>query len=232
MAHRLSTPALLFITAWAQIFLYGCNIILYGVGILFLLKRKGKMGTKFHLITTSLLVALITIVAVVTTVVTMAQLIPLTTPSDEIMGGGFAIRVDLGACTLINLVMLQLAHMNAYAILFYRCYHIWNRKIGILIFPLVVIIAESILYWGFELPLYVKVPYVSGIDSIAYAGVLEKARRFDMATVTLSIVADSSLTLLIAGRIWWIKRELQRSRLEQKHVGQRQYDRIIAMTTD
>uniref|UniRef100_A0A0W0FBR2 Integral membrane protein n=1 Tax=Moniliophthora roreri TaxID=221103 RepID=A0A0W0FBR2_MONRR len=230
MAQRLSTPALLFITAWAQMFLYGCNVILFGVGMLFLLKRRGKMGTHFHLITTSLLVALITIAAVVTTVITMTQMMPLTIPIDEITGSGFTVRVDLASCTLINLVMLQLAHMNAYVILLYRCYHIWNRSIKILSFPLVVIIAESIFYWGFELPLYVKLPYVAGIDPRAYAGVLEKARRIDMATVTLSIVADSSLTLLIgAGRIWWVKRELQRSRLGQEDVGQRQYDRIIAM---
>ncbi|ESK91515.1 hypothetical protein Moror_2647 [Moniliophthora roreri MCA 2997] len=229
MAQRLSTPALLFITAWAQMFLYGCNVILFGVGMLFLLKRRGKMGTNFHLITTSLLVALITIAAVVTTVITMTQMMPLTIPIDEITGSGFTVRVDLASCALINLVMLQLAHMNAYVILLYRCYHIWNRSIKILSFPLVVIIAESIFYWGFELPLYVKLPYVAGIDPRAYAGVLEKARRIDMATVTLSIVADSSLTLLIAGRIWWVKRELQRSRLGQEDVGQRQYDRIIAM---
>ncbi|KAI3603892.1 hypothetical protein WG66_004445 [Moniliophthora roreri] len=169
-------------------FLYGCNVILFGVGMLFLLKRRGKMGTHFHLITTSLLVALITIAAVVTTVITMTQMMPLTIPIDEITGSGFTVRVDLASCT-----------MNAYVILLYRCYHIWNRSIKILSFPLVVIIAESIFYWGFELPLYVKLPYVAGIDPRAYAGVLEKARRIDMATVTLSIVADSSLTLLIGG---------------------------------
>ncbi|KAK7046045.1 hypothetical protein VNI00_007040 [Paramarasmius palmivorus] len=232
MTPRLSTPALLFLTAWAQILLYGCNIVLYGVGVFFLLRRKGKIGTTCHLVAISILLALITTTAVVTTIVILAQIVPFTSSADSAFGD-IALRVDLVACTLINLVILQLAHINAYAILFYRCYHIWNQKIKILIPPLIIIIAESILYWGFELPLYVKIPYVGGVDSQEYSGTLEKARHFDMATITLSIVADSLLTLLIAGRIWRVRRWLQHS---GSHMGQmgghRDYNRIIAMTLE
>ncbi|KAK7026811.1 hypothetical protein VNI00_015469 [Paramarasmius palmivorus] len=255
MTPRLSTPALLFLTAWAQILLYGCNIVLYGVGVFFLLRRKGKIGTTCHLVAISILLALITTTAVVTTIVILAQIVPFTSSADSAFGD-IALRVDLVACTAVfqphqpgyiaistvrSLYFYDYSDVsgtiffsiNAYAILFYRCYHIWNQKIKILIPPLIIIIAESILYWGFELPLYVKIPYVGGVDSQEYSGTLEKARHFDMATITLSIVADSLLTLLIAGRIWRVRRWLQHS---GSHMGQmgghRDYNRIIAMTLE
>ncbi|KAJ8081222.1 hypothetical protein PM082_018067 [Marasmius tenuissimus] len=101
-----------------------------------------------------------------------------------------------------------------------------------------VILAETGVYYT-ELPQYMKVQYAAGLQQQTSAEVLEKSLAFTTAALVLGAFANALLTLLIAGRIWWLKRRIQRLMVRGQHshgksqsLAPQKYDSVIAITME
>ncbi|KAL0059999.1 hypothetical protein AAF712_013235 [Marasmius tenuissimus] len=103
--------------------------------------------------------------------------------------------------------------------------------------PMVAILAETGMYWA-GLRQYVKIDY--GTDSLGGSGERAKVLRQSMFSTTtaliLSTVAHTLLTTLIAGRIWWMRRQFHQVVTPDIRVanlsGPRKYDSVIALTVE
>ncbi|KAG7085996.1 hypothetical protein E1B28_003519 [Marasmius oreades] len=225
-----SSPLLvLFFSGWSQILLYGLNTVLFVTGIYLLGQRERREGTTFIVLSSVLLFAFASISAVVGTASVVGgylsiPLVPGTSPS--------ATGINLSACSIIQYVVLHLVDFTAFMILVYRCFSIWGRNYLVIVIPVVIILAETGVYY-YELRHYIKIQFASGLQQQTSSEVLKKSLAFTTAALILAAVANALLTLLIAGRIWWLKRRVQHltgngiiGNLPQK------YDSIIAITME
>uniref|UniRef100_A0A0W0FP19 Uncharacterized protein n=1 Tax=Moniliophthora roreri TaxID=221103 RepID=A0A0W0FP19_MONRR len=222
MAEKLAIPELLFVTASTQLLLYGCNVVLFAVSLFLLQRRNGMKGNVYHKMMAILLFILITVEAVLNTLQAMVEL-RMTTSGGSVKG------VDLVACNLVNLVTLQLVVMTSFAILANRCYHIWNRSYKVIALPSLMVFSETIIFYSLQVPAYARVShdFTKGTDSAEYNQTLENQKPADIAAAILSMLADTFLTVLIASRIWWTTRQVQKFR--RRRATQQKYDRIVAI---
>jgi len=106
------------------------------------------------------------------------------------------INLVLGASDIDNIDIpyhqLVLASIEIYAannivadgLLIYRCYSIWNKNIYVVLVPIIMLIISSILGWDILIPL---TPFFA-----------------------LTLVTNVVVTVLTAGRIWWICRKARK----------------------
>ncbi|ESK88817.1 hypothetical protein Moror_17095 [Moniliophthora roreri MCA 2997] len=222
MAEKLAIPELLFVTASTQLLLYGCNVVLFAVSLFLLQRRNGMKGNVYHKMMAILLFILITVEAVLNTLQAMVEL-RMTTSGGSVKG------VDLVACNLVNLVTLQLVVMTSFAILANRCYHIWNRSYKVIALPSLMVFSETIIFYSLQVPAYARVShdFTKGTDFAEYNQTLENQKPADIAAAILSMLADTFLTVLIASRIWWTTRQVQKFR--RRRATQQKYDCIVAI---
>uniref|UniRef100_A0A0W0FC45 Uncharacterized protein n=1 Tax=Moniliophthora roreri TaxID=221103 RepID=A0A0W0FC45_MONRR len=244
-----STPfVVIFFTGWSQILLYGCNIVLYGTSIFLLHQRRGlNRTTAFQFISATILFALATMLAVVTTALIVGQLLQISNltqlamqssnatassdnpqtlpPSGTSLTGG----IDLRACNIITYVGLQLIDFTAFFILVHRCYMIYNRSWKILVAPLIIILADIGVYSA-ALPVFTKLSF-GNIESVPSTD-NRKMMMFSTAVIVLNTIANSMLTLLIAGKIWSIRRRMHQLVGRGAPSIHRKYDTLVSMTLE
>ncbi|KAI3603880.1 hypothetical protein WG66_004434 [Moniliophthora roreri] len=250
-----SAPLLvIFFIGWVQIFLYGCNVVLFGTSIFLLLRRGLNRSSAISFIFAIALLAQATALAVVETAMIISQLsqindllqlvqsiltggIPKATSvqlelppslahsSTSLTGG-----IDLHACNIFMFIGLQVLDLTTCFILVHRCYILYNRNWKILVGPMIIILADIGVY-GAALPVLLEFPYAAIEDVVSLNN--PKLLRFSTAVIVLNAFANGSLTLLIAGKIWMIRR---RTRQYTRRVGapavHQKYSTLIAMTLE
>ncbi|KAK1227359.1 hypothetical protein PQX77_009642 [Marasmius sp. AFHP31] len=225
-----SPLVVLFFSGWGQILVYGFNTVLFVMGMYLLHKRKKREGMLFQVVSSGLLFAFATISAVVGAVIVVDGYIRATPLAVS--------GINSQACSVVQYVVLHLIDFTAFMILVYRCYSIWGQNWKVVILPVVVILTESGVYYT-ELPQYMKIQFAAGLQQQASAEVLEQSLAFTTAALVLGAFANALLTLLIAGRIWWLKRRIQRLMVRAQHsqgksgsLGPQKYDSVIAITME
>ncbi|KAK7046042.1 hypothetical protein VNI00_007037 [Paramarasmius palmivorus] len=226
-----STLTLLFFTGWSQIMLYGFNAVLFGVSMVLLQHRKSMHGTGFVflLVSTILLFAFATISAMTTTVLLLGEIRELSSvlmQDTEGTGG-----IDLRDCTIMIYVSLQLVDLTTFVILAYRCYNIWNHDWRPIVVPSIMILAETILYY-IEVPILLDTPFGGGVNVQVNEETLRKVKAFTTTVHVLNIVANGTLTLLIAGKIWWSRNKIANFIKRDQRASLRKYDQVIATTLE
>ncbi|KAJ8075576.1 hypothetical protein PM082_021206 [Marasmius tenuissimus] len=208
----------IYFAGWTQIILYACNAVLFGIGLYLLLQRKDREGMIFYTVSTILLFVFATITAVVNTLATVEELGHLTS---------LDFNVNLLACRVIYLVALQLVDAMAFIILVHRCYNVWNRDFRVVIFPALMMLGGTALFYV-RFPRYASIYSGPVISPSAYSSELRNSVAFFTASIALNIAANTLLTLLIVGRLWWFRRRLQQ--LMPNGPLWSRYTSIIAMT--
>ncbi|KAI3603878.1 hypothetical protein WG66_004435 [Moniliophthora roreri] len=218
----MSSQILLFFKGWAQILLYGFNVILFSISM-FLLRRRGeKQNTGFHIISTIVLFGFATVTAVVTTVVVVAEVM---------YRGGEMPPVNVYVCSVIIYVNLQLVDLTALTILVHRAYNIWHGRWKILLVPVVLIVADTGLYYT-EIHSNLEVPFGGGTDIEKSAEILRKSLPLTISAIVVNLLANGMLTGLIAGRIWWHTKQIRESLGPRGAKRTSRYNHIIAMTLE
>uniref|UniRef100_A0A0W0FK99 Uncharacterized protein n=1 Tax=Moniliophthora roreri TaxID=221103 RepID=A0A0W0FK99_MONRR len=202
--------AVAFFTGWAQILLYG-KFPFYQPP--FVVKGLNKNSAICFILATILL-AQATISAVADTVVIVGQI-------------SRNSNIDLNACNVIIFVTLESLDLTACFILVYRCYALYNRNWKVLVLPMLIILADIGVYSA-ELSFYVRHPIVDTEVLVKD----KKLAQFSMTIIVLKVLASSSLTLLIAGRIWSIRRRMQSLIGRGTPAVHRKYNNLIAMTLE
>ncbi|KAF9261058.1 hypothetical protein L218DRAFT_1078985 [Marasmius fiardii PR-910] len=219
----------LFFSGWSQILLYGLNTVLFLVGMYLLRQRKRREpGTIFIILSSVLLFTWATIAAIVGTIAVVGGYLSIPLQPGVPLDTG----INLQACSIIQYVVLHLVDFTAFMILVYRCFNIWGRSYLVIAVPVVLILAETGVYY-YELRHYIKIQFASGLQQQASSEVLKKSLAFTTAALILAAVANALLTLLIAGRIWWLKRRVQNI-MGEGIIGNlpQKYDSIIAITME
>uniref|UniRef100_A0A0W0FKA1 Uncharacterized protein n=1 Tax=Moniliophthora roreri TaxID=221103 RepID=A0A0W0FKA1_MONRR len=149
----------------------------------------------------------------------------LQSPPPLSMTGG----IDLYACNVIMYVGLQLVDFTACFVLLHRCYALYNRSWKILVAPLIMVVADIGVYSA-SLPIFIKLPF----GSIQNVVTIDNRKMVALSTtvIVLNALSNGSLTLLIAGRIWMIRRQLHKLIGESAPAMCRKYDTLIAMTLE
>ncbi|KAF5386326.1 hypothetical protein D9757_008575 [Collybiopsis confluens] len=140
----------------------------------------------------------------------------------------FTIPVDvkpwMTAGQAIDIITYTVADILGDTVLFYRVYAVWGYKKRVL-FPLLVLIlvakAFSFIYTAFIMQI--------AIDSAVPLKLLPSKISFPDLFFILNAIANMTMTLLIAGRIWWISRSIEAGLPEQRRGW---YNRTIAIVTE
>ncbi|KAJ8088071.1 hypothetical protein PM082_013622 [Marasmius tenuissimus] len=222
-----STLVVIFLSGWSQIIVYGFNTVLFCIGMYLLSKRKARDGIIFQAVSSTVVFALATASAVLCTSTTVAGLelsMPTAPP-----------KIDERACGIVLLVVIHLIDFTAFMILVYRCFNIWSRSWKVIATPLLVISAETGMYYT-GLRQYIKMDYYRADLQDQESA---QARNQSMVSTTIALalaaVAHMLLTALIAGRIWWVRRQLRRLVSPENRVvcsSLRKYDSVIALTVE
>ncbi|KAL0570063.1 hypothetical protein V5O48_011893 [Marasmius crinis-equi] len=222
-----SPLVVLFFSGWSQMLVYGFNAVLFVIGMYLLGKRKAREGILFQVMSSVILFALATVSAVVGTVMVVAGYASITAP----------IAVNLKACSIIQYVVLHLIDFAAFSVLIFRCFNIWSRDWKVIAVPVVAILTETGVYYA-GLREYIKIQFATGLQQQASGDVLQKSLGLTTAALVLAAFSNALLTLLIAGRIWWLKRRLKRVLSGGRGLGgiagnlPQKYDSVIAITME
>ncbi|KAG7090114.1 hypothetical protein E1B28_011725 [Marasmius oreades] len=214
----------LFFVGWGHILLYGVNTVLFAVGMYLLRQRTVREGTMFLMISSSILFVLASISAVVNTTIVVGGYLSIPLP------GNSTTSINLQVCSIIQYVVFHLVDLTAFIVLAYRCFNIWDRRFLVIALPVGIFVAETGVYF-YELRRYMKVQQFATLHRLY--NFTNQALPFTSATLILAAMANALLTLLIVGRMWWMKRRIQRfmrngiaGNLPQK------YESIIAITME
>ncbi|PPQ79109.1 hypothetical protein CVT26_004094 [Gymnopilus dilepis] len=108
----------------------------------------------------------------------------------SISGGWFGISVI--SCQVVSVAMAD-------ALLLYRCYIIWNKNIRVVIFPLLLYVAEFAM--GITVPVALARSHASFLHS--------PSTKFSIPWVSLECSLTALLTLLIVGRILYVVHDMK-----------------------
>ncbi|KAJ8088073.1 hypothetical protein PM082_013624 [Marasmius tenuissimus] len=219
-----SSLMVLFLSEWDQILIYGFNTVLFSIGMHLLLKRKARDGTVFQAVSSTVVFALATMSVVLGISATVAGLSISSAPP----------KIDVRACSTIQFIALHLIDFTVFMILVYRCFNVWGRSWKIIAAPLVAITAETGMYYA-GLPNYVELNDATGLQEQGSIEILKQSMVFTTAALAFGAFAHTLLTVMIAGRIWWVKRQLLHLVAPENRVADsslRKYDSVIAMTVE
>ncbi|KAJ8095794.1 hypothetical protein PM082_022901 [Marasmius tenuissimus] len=118
-----------------QLLLYGCNIVLFTIGIRLLWRRNSCHAFIFHIVSTIILFLLATMSAVTLAIQTGATM-------------GEWTKVNVPACSFVIYVVIQFLSLTALIILVYRCYHICGRSLKVIVLPVLLILVETGSYYA------------------------------------------------------------------------------------
>ncbi|KAI3603879.1 hypothetical protein WG66_004432 [Moniliophthora roreri] len=217
--------AVAFFTGWAQILLYG-KFPFYQPP--FVVKGLNKNSAICFILATILL-AQATISAVADTVVIVGQI-------------SRNSNIDLNACNVIIFVTLESLDLTACFILVHHfVFHKVSDSSTSLVagVPMLCTLQPKLesarladAYHSrrhcAELSFYVRHPIVDTEVLVKD----KKLAQFSMTIIVLKVLASSSLTLLIAGRIWSIRRRMQSLIGRGTPAVHRKYNNLIAMTLE
>uniref|UniRef100_A0A0W0FKA6 Uncharacterized protein n=1 Tax=Moniliophthora roreri TaxID=221103 RepID=A0A0W0FKA6_MONRR len=144
-------------------------------------------------------------------------------------GASLTRGIDLNATNVTSFVGLQLIDFTAFCILLHRCYAMYNQNWKILITPMIIIFADMGVYSA-GLPVFIKLSY----GNIQSVGSIENRKMmiFSTIVIVLNIIANSVLTLLIAGKIWSFRKRMHQLVGRGATTIYRKYDYLIAMTLE
>ncbi|KAF9462266.1 hypothetical protein BDZ94DRAFT_733362 [Collybia nuda] len=114
-------------------------------------------------------------------------------------GLGISCSLKLHFEPLENLIYV-FANLIADSLLTFRCYVIWDYRKGVVIIPLALIIAGTVMG--------IYTTLLGSGFSRDPIGALDIVPFDPRSTVFITLATNIVLTLLSAGRIWWISREL------------------------
>ncbi|KAL0565788.1 hypothetical protein V5O48_016230 [Marasmius crinis-equi] len=179
-----------FFSASIQLFLFGCNTVLFAIAMRLLWKRRRLHPSIFHILSTIVLFVFATVVAVTLTLETSAMI------------GGWA-SVDLGACSLVLFVASDLVDMTGLIILVYRCYCVCHYSLKCVVLPSLLILIASVSYYS-NMGEYIKGAF--GANVVQVHAISHSANITSNIALVCSLIAHLILTLTISIRIWWFTR--------------------------
>ncbi|KAL0570233.1 hypothetical protein V5O48_011729 [Marasmius crinis-equi] len=186
-----------------QLFIFGCNTVLFVTAMRLLWKRNKFCPSTFHIVSTIVLFVIATVAAVTLTLETSAMM------------GEWA-GVDLGACSLKPAMKV------------YRCYCVCNRSLKFIVLPaLLILIAEGCYYANIRE--YLKV--VFGANEVQDNPLTDTTNMISMITLVCTLTGQTILTSTIAFRIWWLMRDAQLT-LVVPDRSRRQYNYTIAVVLE
>ncbi|THU93224.1 hypothetical protein K435DRAFT_967402 [Dendrothele bispora CBS 962.96] len=178
--------------------LYGIYAILYILCISVLIKHRSKSHLRFHLITVTILFGLAT-AGIVLDILNKINVILLNLGMKGLTSQPF--KFGLGTSTTIVFIF-ALANSTADAVLVFRLYIIWGSRKSVVFVPAIIAILDNCAFVS-AMILAIVGTYQNREDLIFIAANLENA--FLLANAGINAL----FTLLIAGRIYWIRREVR-----------------------
>ncbi|ESK87747.1 hypothetical protein Moror_11284 [Moniliophthora roreri MCA 2997] len=188
-------------TLAVMFFLYGFYILLFGMSIHLLRRRKPEdVQPNFYLVCSGALFVLTTVLIVGTTILKYDFAMMDFELVDE-----DSVTTAINVCYGIYNVLPPFANIVADAILIHRCYLIWGSRKRVAI-PLIVLSTVT------------NVPYIVGCVMVLVSEISpalgghsstfwENGQTTLGASQVMSAIFNMILTLLTAGRIWWIDRQ-------------------------
>ncbi|KAJ7605451.1 hypothetical protein DFH06DRAFT_1252863 [Mycena polygramma] len=155
---------------WVGTFFYGIYAVLFCICIYILLRRPQNLGNVVLLVTAIALFTLSTVQAVLNLILGAADIDNIDIPYDNI---NRAAGIIYGVNNII-----------ADGLVIYRCYIVWDRKVYVIILPLLMLLVTSVFGVDLQLP---SNPFFA-----------------------LSLATNVIVTALTAGRIWWICRQCRK----------------------
>ncbi|KAF5320577.1 hypothetical protein D9758_018763 [Tetrapyrgos nigripes] len=138
-----------------------------------------------------------------------------------------------------NISMQMLAEMGyvfanilADCILIRRCYVVWNSNWKIVILPIFLSIVNNAV--GFSAVVMLIDVFLGSLSLEKATQLLNAANKMLEAFFGVNIVSNVLLTFLIAGRIWWIMKQLERMDPDAKGLDdtRRRYRTVIALIVE
>ncbi|KAJ7346240.1 hypothetical protein DFH08DRAFT_211822 [Mycena albidolilacea] len=198
--------------------LYGILLVLAVIALHLLLSRPEAPGNRYFIAITGTMLFLSTTQAVLQSALVLFEFRLL---SEELAGDLDAITQTAWTCQVVLFAQAVVQVTNvllADALLIYRCYLVWGRNIYPVILPVGMLAACTALGYVSVFEMDIQ----SHDDHRPFAQVLDVRIPF-----IITILTNVVLTILIAGRIWWARRELHPV-LSEPALTHR-YDTAIAM---
>ncbi|KAI3614164.1 hypothetical protein WG66_000193 [Moniliophthora roreri] len=205
----------------------GSYAVLYGICIFFLTKRK-RHRYILHCIAISALFLLATVGLVTNTVNAAAYaafMFHESAPMDSLEASqksGQDLMKTIGNTGVVAVIVYVVANMIGDAILLWRCYHIWGSRLKIIILPTLLCLGSNTLAITDSVLADPLKPEFDGEGSFYSLS----PPKLLISFLFVTMFANAILTLMIAGRIFYITR--QAMRLLGSHV-RRTYKTIIAL---
>ncbi|ESK91989.1 hypothetical protein Moror_10355 [Moniliophthora roreri MCA 2997] len=211
-----------FVSVGLTLFLLGFYILLFGMVVYFLFTRRNMVNRKLHLgwvialfmlsVSSSLFEA-----AIMLREATLAFRAASTKDTEPLEDWESSSKAPKLVPDIFSGMFYVFANCIADGILLYRCFAVWESAKGVIIVLLLVLLATNAMGLIGHIIIYVAL----GIDQDElYSGINDALTGYNVANAVNTLI----LTLIIAGRIWWMTRDAR------KFLGQeigRTYRRII-----
>ncbi|KAF5343862.1 hypothetical protein D9758_015889 [Tetrapyrgos nigripes] len=204
-ASRLSVKLYLVQSA-LECLVYGCYMVTFGVSMYVMkFKRQNNSGIRWD-------VCALVLIFLITTAVTVTDLISNASLLYETFGlGGLHLGLSTTESHQFEISMQMIAEMGfilanflSDCVLMRRCYIVWNSRFKVILFPMVLsVIVNSVII----------LMVVLFADDPSHGTTQKKfnvANRIMQVFFGINVIPNLLLTLLIAGRVWWIMRELEK----------------------
>ncbi|KAL0570374.1 hypothetical protein V5O48_011589 [Marasmius crinis-equi] len=190
-------------------FFYGLYIPIFSACV-HLLRKGGFEARKLYVICTILMFVISTILVVdftaLTTLLAMRQFKAVETGDYASYQRYLYQNAGKAAMASIYYFMLPFANLAAETMLIHRCYLVWgnNRKVGIPLYAASIL--GSVLTLVAAIIMSVGISRDASIETNAmFVNVV--GEQVELASLILNTIINTAVTVLTAGRIWWVERQ-------------------------
>ncbi|KAF5335421.1 hypothetical protein D9758_016906 [Tetrapyrgos nigripes] len=214
---------LYFIQSTLESLVYGCYIVTFGMSMYTLSQRRkmNKSGLRWD-------VCALVLLFLITTVVTITDLIANASILYNTFGlGGLRAGLSKAQIHRFDISMQMVAEMGFVLanfltdfVLMFRCYIIWDSKLRIVIFPMILSFMNNLL--GFSAVVILLNVFVGDVDPVSERTLrnFNAANRMLVAFFFINVIPNLLITGMIAGRIWWIMKKLERINPDVEAIAQ------------
>ncbi|KAK7438910.1 hypothetical protein VKT23_017837 [Stygiomarasmius scandens] len=216
---------------------YGCYMVTFGMTMYVSIRRKGNTASRWDFWALIMLF-------LIATVVTLTDLIANASILYNTFGlGGLRPGMSKLEIHRFNLTMQYVAEMGfvfanilADCVLIRRCYVVWNSNIKAIVFPVFLsVVNNSIGFSAVVMLINVLLPLGNNtLSPEKQLAVFNAANKMLEAFFAINVVSNVLLTVLIAGRIWWIMRGLEKMSSDAKGMAstKKRYMSTIALLVE
>ncbi|GAW04157.1 hypothetical protein LENED_005932 [Lentinula edodes] len=223
-----------FIVISIGVMLYGFYLALFPTALYHLCRNRGGWSHKFS-ITALVALFIFATTALVLDIIGSAGAIILTfedfdgTVVSAAQGKSKALFLNI--LEELVLMMYSFANVAADAVLLYRLYAVWGFRKRVIIAPLIIAVLNNVLA---ILDASIRLKIILVVDGpedqiMSPSDIFwtENATIMTLAFMIVNLVTNTLITGLIAGRIWWISRQISAS--YGRKGSQNKYMKIVAI---